>query len=138
MAINQRTITSVPTPTTRTVYDRAPKPKLQNTPRREYAFMRSLFHIPGGGSFGPIGGSVVSINAGFLKTQIVIEPIKFTREQVALMVRIGMSLVPDYAQRVGVSQGKAVLVAEGLADASPAILLNLHLVPDGDGYLLNA
>jgi hypothetical protein len=58
MAYSQRTITSVPTPTTRTVFDRAPNPKPQHTPRREYAFMRSLLHIPQGGSFGPVGGGV--------------------------------------------------------------------------------
>lgn len=54
---NPKNITaSIPTPTHRTVYDRAPKPKTPHTPQREYAFIRTLVYIPQGGSFGPVGG----------------------------------------------------------------------------------
>lgn len=58
MANLKNTTASIPIPTHRTVYDRAPKPKAPRTPRREYSFMRSysLLSIPQGGSFGPVGG----------------------------------------------------------------------------------
>jgi hypothetical protein len=57
MAKSKNIIASVPKPTTRTMYDRAPK--APRTPRSEYSFMRSysLICIPqGSGSFGPLGG----------------------------------------------------------------------------------
>lgn len=56
MANLKNTTASIPTPTHRTVYDRAPKPKAPRTPRREYSFMRTMVYIPQGGSFGPVGG----------------------------------------------------------------------------------
>lgn len=56
MARPKNITASIPTPTHRTVYDRASQPKTPRTPRREYAFMRTLLHIPQGGSFGPVGG----------------------------------------------------------------------------------
>ena len=62
MASKKNITASIPVPTTRTVYDRAPKPKALRTPRSEYAFMRrysALLSIPGSGStFGPAGGGV--------------------------------------------------------------------------------
>ena len=59
MATPKGSITpSFPVPTTRTVYDRAPKPKKPHTPRREYAFMRNYAVIwsQPGGPFGPFNG----------------------------------------------------------------------------------
>jgi hypothetical protein len=63
------------------------------------------------------------------------DPIRYSRRQVALMVKICDHLSPDFAKQVNQAGDQILKISEGRVPPSAAVLRYFDLKSDGRGYV---